>query len=1078
MIAWVVVLGLLQQTPTPVGAIGRVDTPPRKDDSTVVLARDQPDSIRARIPRLFARVVAAPPDSAERILGEAERLAQAYRSAWGDPFLVRRVEQFRAWSPDERRVKVEADSLRLQGNAAFGRSGPEAAMRVWRRSVDLCHRLGDSVCVAQGLGNLGRGFYAQGALDSATSYYTRSREYAEGQGDSRTAGNAVGALAAISADQGQLRRAAELYRQANEWRVKTGDDRGIGGAADENNRGLIAQTLGDIPAAREAFTRALQSNLRGGRRTQAAANLINLGNVAALTGSLDSAAALYREALSLYHVEDDRVGEAEVLRNLGLLALRDGDYRTAVARLSEALAIYRVTGPAIDATGVRRDLASARAAMGDLQGALIELDRADRAASAPGTGVALRARVALARADLALQFNRPDDAARDYPRAEALFHEAGDLNGQAAARQGLGFLQLLKEDYAKAAEALQVAARLQGESGDHRSAAISRLSLAYALGRQGDSSAARGLLEQARDSLQAVGDDVGVAAAFWGLGELAVAGGRAAAAESLYRQGLGSLQDRPAPSVSWQLHAGLAEVLDQQGERDAAVGELKTAAGLIELVASHVVAEPLRISYLADKTEVYSQLARIQFTAGRSDQAFAASERLRAREMLDLLGRGRIAFGTSPGDSLAARAQSLRRQIADLTSQVENPNPEGGLRERPTAPSAVAREALVQAQDAYADLLLRMEEGGGKGTGPALVGGSVATVREVMGKLAPGEALLEYLVADSTTMVFAVTADTFVTIDLGVGRHDLAALVDFTRGLLSPTSVRQRGGDELWRTPLRRLYRELIAPVEATGLLTGKHVLFIVPHAELHYLPFAALIASEGPAEHYLVERYAIETVPSASVWLRLRARATRSAGDGTVLALAPRVDALPGSRAEVETIRETYGARATVLTGVRASEAVFRADAGQAEVIHLATFGVLNKHNPLFSFVELAPHGSDDGRLEVHEVFGLGLHARLVVLSACQTALGSGALADVPAGDDWVGLVQAFLYAGAGTVMASLWPVEDRATADLMSRFYKNLNSGAGEAEALAEAQQQALRNRTTAEPFYWAGFTLSGGQ
>jgi CHAT domain-containing protein len=150
----------------------------------------------------------------------------------------------------------------------------------------------------------------------------------------------------------------------------------------------------------------------------------------------------------------------------------------------------------------------------------------------------------------------------------------------------------------------------------------------------------------------------------------------------------------------------------------------------------------------------------------------------------------------------------------------------------------------------------------------------------------------------------------------------------------------------------------------------------------------------------------------------------------------------------------------------------------GGHSIIHFATYGVLNKDNPLFSFVELMPQGGDDGRLEVHEVFGLQLRARLVVLSACRTGVAAGTLADVPAGDDWVGLVQAFLYAGASNVMATLWPVQDRASADLMTRFYTTLQSGRPEAEALAEAQRAMLRNPGTAHPFYWAGFTLSGGQ
>jgi CHAT domain-containing protein len=145
--------------------------------------------------------------------------------------------------------------------------------------------------------------------------------------------------------------------------------------------------------------------------------------------------------------------------------------------------------------------------------------------------------------------------------------------------------------------------------------------------------------------------------------------------------------------------------------------------------------------------------------------------------------------------------------------------------------------------------------------------------------------------------------------------------------------------------------------------------------------------------------------------------------------------------------------------------------------VLHLATYGVLNKHNPLFSFVELQSAGESDGRLEAHEVFGLDLSADLVVLSACQTGLASGALADVPAGDDWVGLTRAFLHAGAARVVATLWPVQDLATAALMERFYERYVEAADPTRALAEAQRALLAAPATAHPFYWAGLVSVGG-
>ena len=105
-----------------------------------------------------------------------------------------------------------------------------------------------------------------------------------------------------------------------------------------------------------------------------------------------------------------------------------------------------------------------------------------------------------------------------------------------------------------------------------------------------------------------------------------------------------------------------------------------------------------------------------------------------------------------------------------------------------------------------------------------------------------------------------------------------------------------------------------------------------------------------------------------------------------------------------------------------------------------------------------------------------LVIDARLVVLSACQTGLGSGRMSDVPAGDDWVGLVQSFQAAGARNVIATLWPVDDRATADLMRDFYGELRAGRSEMDALAAAQRRALRRAGTGSPFYWAGFVLDG--
>jgi CHAT domain-containing protein len=191
---------------------------------------------------------------------------------------------------------------------------------------------------------------------------------------------------------------------------------------------------------------------------------------------------------------------------------------------------------------------------------------------------------------------------------------------------------------------------------------------------------------------------------------------------------------------------------------------------------------------------------------------------------------------------------------------------------------------------------------------------------------------------------------------------------------------------------------------------------------------------------------------------------------------MAPRVSELPGSRYEVEVIGRLFGEGATVLIGPEASEEVFREKAHEFDFIHLATFGRLNKTNPLFSFMELAGTSSEPGFLEAHEVFDHDLRTRLLTLSACQSGLGSGGLWDVPPGDDWVGLTSAFLSAGADNVLASLWQVEDLATAELMQAFYRFLVADQEMPGALASAQRHMLETPDTAHPFYWAGFQLVG--
>ena len=273
--------------------------------------------------------------------------------------------------------------------------------------------------------------------------------------------------------------------------------------------------------------------------------------------------------------------------------------------------------------------------------------------------------------------------------------------------------------------------------------------------------------------------------------------------------------------------------------------------------------------------------------------------------------------------------------------------------------------------------------------------------------------------------------------------------------------------------------------------------LLIIPDGPLLQLPFELLIThtASNPVWYelpYLFRQKQIHYAPSAQLWLQMSRQSQKVQHNGKLIAFAPTFDyslqrrqesrsnidlqPLRWNVQEVDQIPNAIPKK--VLTAASASESAFKNEAGDYMIIHLATHGILNHQQPLRSFLAFSlpnhPDEDEDQLLHMYELPAQQLHAQLLVLSACETGIGKW-----ERGEGILSMGRAFAYAGASSLLVSLWQVDDASTADFMALFYENLLTGQGKSEALQQAKIQFLdRFPLKTAPYYWAGFVLSGDE
>ena len=782
----------------------------------------------------------------------------------------------------------------------------------------------------------------------------------------------------------------------------------------------------------------------------------NIGGVYLELGQYREAAKYYQQALEIDEAHKFKRAASQDLGNLALSQLGLGQPRDAVDTFDRALALSREGGFKEEEADWHKGKGSA----------LLRLGKYDLAREEYQQSILVYEQVGLKReliealndeGTLHAQLGDSVSAEKDYRRAIEVARAIGHPAGVTTNLMSLGDLEWRRQRYDQAAALYREAFERARKAGEKDSMTDSLVQLALTLRDEGRIKEAVPNAQQALETARSTGARLREAQALYALGELARKSHEEGAALGYYQTGEKIAQAAGDTELGWQLAYGRGQGLEALARNEEAVAAYRQAVEIIEGVRNQLHKKRFQAGYIEDKFQVYVALVRFLLKMGKTGQAFVYSEKLRAQSYLDLLNHSQFPATNQKEAELRAQIRHLQQAIEDESQRPQSEQKRGKVE--------TFSLRLAEAQREYQALIDDRRNTDPEDAAERAL--RVPSPGQVQSQLPVHSALIEYVVGADGVTVFVLTRSAVRATAVPVRLADLLAKVELFRDLVG------REGTSDWKGPAASLYALLIGPVEQAGWLKGVTRLYVVPHEILYYLPFTALSRPDGDGLHFLVHDYVLAYLPSASA---LVYGSKAKDPEGTLFALAPARSRLQHTQEEADAVGAFFPKNSVVLTGTRATEGAFKRQAGRYQIIHLATHGFFDKVNPIFSGVELEPDSREDGRLEVHEILRLHLKARLVTLSACETALGSGYFSEFPAGDDFVGLTRAFLSAGSSEVLASLWQVNDRSTLEFMQSFYRDLGKS-GEAAALRNAQLAMLRaGGRYAHPYFWAPFVLVG--
>ncbi len=926
----------------------------------------------------------------------------------------------KALGPMHRDVAESLNNLGvlLESTADYAGARPlfERAIAIWEAVLGPNH-----LDVATGVNNLAGLHRRNGDYATARPLYERAlriRESALGPAHPSVA-ESLNNLAVLHEAIGEYRVARPLYERALAiWEQALGPVH-ADVATGLNNLGLVLEALGDFGAAGPMLERALQirNQVLGPIHPDVAASLNNLGLLLWSTGNYEGARPLLEESL----VMSEQIygpSHPDVATAYGLLAQflhSTGDYATARTLHERALQIRtRVLGPA------HPDVAGSLNALGQLV-----RDMGDRTAARPLFERAL------------------------LVREQALGPEHPDV---AATLNSLAYLLYLDGDHAAAGQLAERGLRIREQAFglQHPAVAASAINSAEVLLATGDLAAARLLYERSLQIVRAVPAPEWRRRAALGLGRIHETEGRITEALSLYEE---------AVTTSEGLAAQFAGEVPRQQYLEADR----------RLEAYDALAALLLKLHLQDPSRGYDRRAWAVLEAKKGWVAAEALARARPK-LQDARARAGAENARAKQDEALALEHSLLEELARTPSEQR---PER-IQSLTTLLARTKSEYLSQVHA----LLERYPQYKTQFVDQQIV--DPRSLAKFADRLPAGTLAVQYFAAPDALYIFVVAAGgRFEVKRQAVAQAELYGLITrYRRHLDEGARVHlawEDNGSEIYLTevaPLKAITRtlseHLLGPIEAD--LSAHRQLILIPNDLLLHLPIHALMRSgPGGTPRFLAQTHVISYVTQLELTDLLSP--DRRPAYASLLAVGNPDGSLPRASQEIQRVRAIRPA-VTMLQGQQATKARFLRLASQFQDLHLATHGVLDPSTPEHSYLLMAGDDDGDRRLGIDQIAGLTFRSGLAILSACETAVGER----VP-GAALITLAAAFSQAGSRSIVASLWKVNDSATADLMVDFHRSLRT-LDRAAALQQAQLTMMRTADDRHPYYWAAFILIGGR